>query len=193
MDKKELILAYEIKFAQLLANQVLVKPKLSPWMIFIPFIFIFYFQDFSAYKKQRKEFLANWLLTRKKVLNEVKKSIDKGRKPDTWQLAAQVGLKAAAMDKYDELLKVMVTHYTLLLKAKGDTYGALVKSAYGNRRQDFIFLINRMTEAEKNLNRALVPTLCKTVKDLASTIKKIERGSDKVHRLEINKFFPSVK
>jgi hypothetical protein len=50
MDNKELVLAHEKKFAALLANQVMVKPKLSAWMIFIPFIFIFYFQDFSKYK-----------------------------------------------------------------------------------------------------------------------------------------------
>jgi len=56
MDNKELVLAYEKKFAALLANEILVNPKLSAWMIFIPFIFIFYFQDFSAYKKQKKSF-----------------------------------------------------------------------------------------------------------------------------------------
>jgi len=193
MDNKELVLAHEKKFAALLANQVLVKPKLSAWMIFIPFIFIFYFQDFSAYKKQRKEFLTNWLLSRKKALNEAEEAIDQGRKPDTKLLADQANLKAKVTDKYHSLLKVMTTHYTLLLNAKGDTYGALVRSAYGTRQGDFLFFINQLTDAEKNLNKALVPQFRKTTQDVGSTIKKIEKGSDKLRRLEINEIFAPAK
>ncbi len=193
MDNKELVLAYEKKFAALLANQILVKPKLSAWMIFIPFIFIFYFQDFSAYKKQRKEFLANWLLSRKKALNEAEEAIDEGRKPDMKRLADQAKLKVKVTDKYEDLLKVMAKHYTLLLNAKGDTYEALVRSAYGNHQGEFLFFINLLSDAEKNLNKALIPQLRKTEEGVGATIKKIEKGSDKLRRLEINATFAPAK
>jgi len=193
MDNKELVLAYEKKFAALLATQVLVKPKLSAWMIFIPFIFIFYFQDFSAYKKQRKEFLYNWLLSRKKALNEAEEAIDQGRKPDMKRLAGQANLKIKVTDKYEGLLKVMAKHYTLLLNAKGDTYGALVRSAYGNHQGEFLFFINQLGDAEKNLNKALIPQLRKTEEGVGATIKKIEKASAKFRRLEINETFAPAK
>lgn len=189
MNNKELIMEYEKKFAARLANFVIVKPKLSVWMIFIPFIFIFYFQDFSKYKQQRKEFLENWFLSRKKALNEAEEAIDEGRKPDTACLANQADLKPKVADQYNRLLEVMVNHYTLLLKVKGDTYDALVRSAYGNRQGDFRFFINQLIDAEKALNKALVPQLRKTDEGVGATIKKIEKGSDKLRRQEVNEIF----
>lgn len=189
MNNKELVLAHEKKFAALLANQVLVKPKLSVWMIFIPFIFIFYFQDFSKYKHQRKEFLANWLLSRKKALNEAEQAVDEKRKPDTRTLADQADLKPKVVDKYEHLLKVMVTHYMALLKAGGESYEALVRSAYKNSRGEYLFFINQLTDAENTLNKALLPELRKTAQGVGATIKKIEKASDKLRRSEINEIF----
>jgi hypothetical protein len=193
MNKKELILVNEKKFAAILAGQVLVKPKLSPWMIFIPFIFIFYFQDFSKYKKQRKEFLDNWLLSRKKALNEAEQAIDEKRKPDTQKIADQANLKARVSGKYDRLLKVMADHYSLLLNAKGDSYGDLVRFAYKNRQGDFLFFVNQLMDAEIALNKALVPQLSKTSQGVKSTIKKIEKASEKLRHLEVKQIFESVK
>ena len=193
MDNKELVLAHEKKFAALLANQVLVKPKLSVWMIFIPFIFIFYFQDFSKYKNQRKEFLVNWLLSRKKALNEAEAAIDEKRKPDTKVLADQADLKPKVVGKYEHLLTVMVTHYTALLKAGGETYDDLVRSAYENRQGEYLFFINQLTEAEQALNKALLPELRKNSQNVGATIKKIENASGKLRRSEINEIFAPAK
>ena len=193
MNNKELILAHEKKFAAILSSHVLIKPKLSAWMIFIPFIFIYYFQDFSAYKKQRKEFLDNWLLSRRKALNEAEEAIGEGRKANTQHLADQANLKAKVSGKYDRLLKVMVNHYTLLLNAKGDTYYAMIRSAYGNRQGEFLFYLNQLTDAEKTLNKALAPQLRKTSEGVGATINKIEKESEKLRFLEVSKIFASVK
>jgi len=189
MNNKELILEYEKKFAARLAGLVLVKPKLSAWMIFIPFIFIFYFQDFAKYKKQRKEFLDNWFLSRKKALNEAEEAMDEGRKSDTQSLANQANLKPRVTDKYNRLLEIMVTHYILLLKIKGDTYDALVRSAYGNRQGGFRFFINQLTDAEMALNKALIPQLRKTSEGVGTIIKKIEKSAEKLRRQEVNEIF----
>jgi hypothetical protein len=193
MNNKELILEHDRKFAARLAAHVLVKPKLSVWMIFIPFIFIFYFQDFSKYKKQRKEFLDNWLLSRKKALNEAEEAIDEKRKPDTQRLALQANLKAKVTGKYDRFLAVMANHYTLLLTTGGDTYESLIRSAYRSRQGDFLFFINQLADAEKALNKALAPGLRRTSEGVGGTIKKIENGSDKLRRQEINKIFTPAK
>jgi len=192
-DHKPIILEREKKFAAELAGFIIIKPKLSVWMIFIPFIFIFYFQDFSKYKKQRKEFMENWVLSRKKALNEAEEARDEGRKPDTQGLAEQANLKPKITGKYHRFLKVMVDHYTLLLNVRGDTYEALVRSAYGNRQGEFLFFINRLTDAEKSLNKALAPGLRKTSEGVGATIKKIEKVSEKLRRMEAKKIFSSVK
>ncbi len=189
MDNKEVIWTHEKKFAARLANKVLVKPKLSAWMIFIPFIFIFYFQDFSAYKKQRKAFLDNWLLSRKKALNEAEEAMEENRKPDTASLAREADLKPKVHPLYESLLTVMAAHYTRELNAQGDTYHALVRSAYGNQKGDFVFFINQLAHAEHALNQALMPQLRKTSENVGATIKKIEKNSERIRRLEINEIF----
>ena len=101
----------------------------------------------------------------------------------------QANLKPKVTDKYDHLLSVMVTHYTCLLNAKGDTHEALVRSAYGNHQGEYLFFINQLTEAENALNKALLPQLRKTAQDVGPTIKKIEKGSEKLRRLEITEIF----
>ena len=189
MDSKELVLAYEKEFAARLAAQILNKPKLSAWMIFIPFIFIFYFQDFSKYKKQRADFLSNWLLSRKKALNEADLAIDENRTPDTKSLAEQADLKDKATGKYESLLKVLTTHYTRLLKARGDTYEALIRSVYKNSQGEYLFFINQLADAENALNKALLPQLRKEVPDAGTTIKKIEKETQKLRRSGINEIF----
>ncbi|RLC24695.1 MAG: hypothetical protein DRH93_03900 [Deltaproteobacteria bacterium] len=193
VDNKPVILEQEKKFAARLAGLVLVKPKLSAWMIFIPFIFIFYFQDFSKYKKQRKEFMDNWLLSRKKALNEAEDAKDEGRKTDTQYLAKQANLKPKVTGKYNRLLEIMANHYTLLLNAGGDTYETLVRSAYKNRQGEFLFFINQVSDAEKALNKALAPGLRKTSEGVGSTIKKIEKGSEELRRQDVKKIFVSEK
>ncbi len=192
MNNKEIVLANERTFAVLLANHVLAKPKLNSWMILIPFIFLFYFQDLSKYKQQRKDFVDNWLLSREKALDEAEKAIDEGRCPDTGTLARQANLKDKVTDKYDSLLDVMARHYTVLLNANGDTYEALVRSAYESRGE-FLHFINRLREAENSLNKALLPQLRKTAEDVDSTIEKIEKASENLRRLEIQEIFASAQ
>ncbi len=126
-------------------------------------------------------------------MHEAEEAINEGRKPDTQRLAEQTDLKAKVTGKYSRLLEVMVNHYTLLLNVRGDSYEALVRSAYGNRQGEFLFFINQLTDAEKNLNKALVPGLRKTSEGVGSTIKKIEKSSEKLRRQEVNVIFVSVK
>jgi hypothetical protein len=96
-------------------------------------------------------------------------------------------------DRYEQLLKVMIAHYTRLLNARGDTHAALVRSAYGNRQGEYLFFINQLTEAENALNKALLPQLRKTTENVGGTIKKIEHGSDRLRRSEIKEIFILLK
>ena len=190
MNQKDIILAHEREFAARLASRVIIKPKLSAWMIFIPVIFVFYFYDFSKYKKQRETFIDNWILSRKRMLNETSEALDEDWKPDMEALSrAATDLPEKSKKTYMALLKVLDGHYTRLLKADADTYPALVRSAYRGKKGDYLYYVNQLQDAEKALNKILAPQLKKTSPNAGETITKIETQSDKIRRREIDQFF----
>lgn len=186
---KDIILNHERKYAAQLGRLIMNKPKLSSLMIFIPFLFIFFIQELLRYKKARKEFSLNFLLSREKALKEAIEVLSEGRKTDTSAIAEQAGLPQKAAKKYADYLEVLTTHYISLLKGKGDDYEALIRSAYSNNKQDFEIFINRLTQAEKSLNKTLKPQLKKDQEGVAETIKKIEDGNNKLRRAEIELIF----
>ncbi len=181
-EKKELIIAQERKFAAQLGRHVLNKPQVHSWMIFIPFLFIFFIQDLMKYKKGRKEFSANYLLSNEKALQEAETALAEDRKPDTRAIAQKVNLSPTAQGKYADLMAVLADHYLHLLKVNGDSFEALVKSAYGNSRTNFLLFINQLKQAEKMLNQALMPKLNKTQKGAETIINKMEEGSNILRR-----------
>jgi hypothetical protein len=188
-DNKQLILKYERTFTAKLASAVLDKPKLSSWMIFIPFIFIFYIQDLMKYKKGRKEFMEHYLLSHEKALNEAYQAILESRKPDADILAKHADLTGKAMDMYADLLNVLSEHYTCLLKGNGDTYANLIKSAYGKNKTNLLLFFNRLDQAEKKLNKALSPKLKKSQPGVIDIIKKMEKSSDTQRRADIHDIY----
>ena len=86
-EKKNYILDYERKFAAQLGRAIMQKPKLSTWMVLIPFIFIFYFQDLSKYKNSRQDFSENYLHSRKIALEEAEAALAEHREHDTQAIA----------------------------------------------------------------------------------------------------------
>lgn len=185
INNKQLIMEYERTFSAKLASLVLNKPKLSSWMIFIPFIFIFFIQDLMKYKKGRKEFMDNYLLSHEKALTEAEKAINESRKPDTDSLAKKADLKGKSTEMYADLLTVLAKHYTCLLEASGDTYTNLIKSAYGNNSTNLLLFFNQLNQSEKMLNKALSPKLKKSETGIKDIIKKMEGYSDKLRRDDI--------
>ena len=188
-DKKELILTQERVFAAQLGRLVFSKPKLHTWMILIPFLFIFFIQDLMKYKKGRRAFSDNYLLSHERALNEAEDALIQEREPDAGAIARQADLKGKAQEKYAEFLTVLVEHYTCLLQAKGDSYESLIKSAYGNNRTNFLLYTNLLNQAEKKLNQALSPQLSKDQDGINDTIQKMEVGSNELRRTEVDQIF----
>jgi len=188
-DKKELILAQERKFAAQLGRHVLSKPKLHTWMILIPFLFVFFIQDLMKYKKGRRAFSDNYLLSHERALKEAEDALAQGRKPDAGAIARQADLQGKSQEKYAEFLTLLVEHYTCLLQAQGDSYESLVRSAYGNNRTNFLLFNNLLNQAEKKLNQALTKQLSKDQDGVAITIQKMEVGSNQLRRTEAEQIF----
>jgi hypothetical protein len=175
-EKIEMILAQEENFAWQLGRRVLTKPKLHTWMILIPFLFVFFIQDLLKYKKGRKAFSDNYLLSHEKALKEAEDALAQGRKPDAEAVARQASLEGTSQEKY-------------ALQTKGDSYQSLVKSAYGNSRTNFLLFINILNQAEKKLNQALTAQLSKKQEGVDLTIQKIEAASNELRRAEADQIF----
>lgn len=187
-EKKEVILGYERKFAAQLGREIMHKPKLSTWMVLIPFIFIFYFQDLSKYKQARKEFSDNYLLSRKKALREVEAALVEKRKPDLVVIADQAEIPLNARHKYGDLLSVLAGHYEALFNEDGDSYEDLLKSVYGKKGK-YLAYLDALGEAEKSLNKALKPGLEKSVEGYADLVENIENKSEKLRRQKAGEVF----
>ena len=188
-DKKELILAQERKFAAQLGRRVFSKPKLHSWMILIPFLFVFFIQDLMRYKKGRRAFSDNYLLSHEKALKEAEDALAQGRKPDAEAIANQADLQGKSQEKYAEFLTVLAEHYIWLLQAQGDSYESLVRSAYGNNRTNFLLFSNCLNQAEKKLNQALAPQLSKEEDGIDLTIQKMEVASNQLRRTDADHIF----
>ena len=187
-EKKKYIIEYERRFAAQLGRAIMQKPKLSSWMVLIPFIFIFYFQDLSKYKNGRKEFSENYLLSRKRALEEAEAAMAKPREHDTQAIARQAEISPAAQEKYGALLTVLSEHYSSLLQANGDSYEELLQATY-SRRKNYLTFLDKLAKTEKALNQALSPGLVESVEGVNGIVSSIEKYSEKIRRADAKEYF----
>ena len=187
-EKAAFIIAQEEVFAHTLALKVLDRPKLSIWMILIPVIFVYFFYRYQRFSSGRKAFCENYLVSRKRALNEALEVIRTGRKPDINALARQSSLPQEVREKNTEVLAVLVDHYIDLLHADGEDFPALVRSAY-KTRTNFLLFVNQLNQAEKALNRALEPHLAADSGDVSDIIDLINLHSDKIHKELLKEIF----
>ncbi len=159
LDKKyQLILDYEMKFADSVALDVLDKPILSIWMILIPIIFIFYFYGIARFKNNKKAFVDQYIKIRKKALSEAHDSVKSGKELNIEETATIKELSDIAQKSYKDLFILFYENYKKLFKSEGEDYPALIKFAYQNKA-DYLLFVEQITKAEKYLNAALKPDI----------------------------------
>ena len=81
-EKRDLILARETRFCHQVSAAVLDKPRLAIWMIIIPVFFVFYFWQLKRYSEGRRDFAANFLITRERALNSAYQAALNNADPD---------------------------------------------------------------------------------------------------------------
>jgi len=187
-EKGRMILAQERLFADILASRALSKPKPNVWMILIPIIFVFYMNDYKKYKDGRQVFANQYLMSRKRALDEAVASLTANRDPDLEPLVSVSDLPEAARQQYHDLLTVLIENYRDLLQTEGETVNDLVRAAYANKTNYLLFL-NRLNRAEKELNAALRPVLDDTDKEMGDVIMTIERSSEELRRSRAEEIF----
>lgn len=187
-EKSRLIFEHEQRFADILAAKVISKPKLSIWMILIPLIFVYYMNDWQRAKDGRKIFADNFLLTKKRALEEAVAAVQTGRGPDPTALADLSEMQEEARQKLADLFAVLIDHYTALLRADGDTFEALVRSAYKNRT-NYLLFYSRLNNAEKGLNATLKTQLSETTDGVNDIVGAIQKYSEELHRSDADHIF----
>jgi hypothetical protein len=137
---QERILAYD------LAKVLIHKPKVTVWMIMLPLLFLFFIQDLKKYKAAIGNFTDGFLKNKKIALDLALKSVREDISLEAMRTEWISESQPAAAEQpelfkkqTDEIVWLM-NHFRRLLTAGGQSYEALIKSAYCSLSayQDFI-------------------------------------------------------
>lgn len=187
-EKQQIILDYEHVFVERLAIKIYKKPQLSIWMILIPIIFIYFFQQLAKYKNEKRFFVKNYLLSPNRALNEAYEAIKQKREFDIEPLVQIADLKSYSIDPYRDLMSILAHHYTNLLNAKGNLYGDLILSAYPEKHL-YLQMMDSIADGWKTLNQTIVKELAETTPGAAETVKEIEIFSMEIRNKDTNVFY----
>ena len=188
--KKEWILNAEQGFARDLARAVIEVPKLSMWMILIPFILVYHVFRHNNAVKGRSAFAEHYLLSRRRSLEEACSALAGQKPPDIDAVVARaVDLPGTARPAYREWITVLVGHYSDLLQASGGNLRDLIHSVY-HSRSGYLLHLNQLNHLEKALNAAVRNHVAETSPDVTDTIARIESHSAELRRLQAETLFP---
>ena len=179
-QKKELILARELAFANAIGAAVFEKPKVSYWMVLIPLLFLYFIYRMQKYKSGRMKFDEDFMVTRRRALELAVESIEGDHRIDLHQEVRQYGLSEELEKPYVSWLNALVDHYRDLLMVEGGDYDTLVREAY-HTLTNYLLLLNRLNTAEKEFYAAIKPTLA-AAEGAAEIIATIEKESQQLRR-----------
>ena len=191
-QKHQIILEHEKRFADHLALKVLEKPKLSVWMILIPIIFVHYFHRIQKFNSGRSAFAENYMIVRKRALDEALEVIQTERTPDIEGLAKLSNLPESVNGPHLKMLDLLVSHYTDLMRSDGDTMESLVRSLY-KTRTNYLLFVNQLNQTERTLNSVLKPRLAGSVEGVDEIISAMEIHSEKFRRQSCRDSFSLIK
>ena len=183
------IIAYEHVFAFKLGEQVLEKPEMKTWMLFIPFVAVVHMYRRQKYLAARNKFVAGFLTTRQWALSEAGRVVADGKKKDVKTISSQAEMPETARESHIEIIDILVDNYVNLLEAPGENMDMLIRNAYGSRA-DYLQYMERLSRAESRFNAALEPHLNEKYNQATETIKKIEVVSGRMRKEEARRVFP---
>ncbi len=187
-DKRGFILENETVLAKNIARKLIYRPELSIWMIVIPVFFVYFFYQLNRSTNSRKEFVLQFVLTRKLILNEAYSASVDGEKPDFQEMAEYENVPDSAKEAYRGWAKVLFAHYQKLLSEDGSSYAELVRGRYENRGR-YLMILDQITKTENRFYKALHKELDDTVKGAGDVISTIEKFLSPLRRREANTIF----
>jgi len=184
VEKVDKILAAEEAFARRVALGVLVTAPQSVFHTLIPFMFIF---DFLKRGTVMRRYTGYFMFPRKLAVraaldilegdSKTKRLSDIEPEIETWLKTLKLN-SSGVHRKQMEIVQMFVENYLKLLEADGETYQALVKTAYDNRHNYEAYL-RRLASVEEELDKAIIETLG----DSEKLRQKIEAEREQVKRM----------
>jgi hypothetical protein len=186
--KKECILHAEEAFTWRVGQALFEKPAVSFWMILIPILLLYFIHLMQQYKLGIRKFEDQFMITRRSALNLATEALAGGIAPRIEVQVQSVGLAPALIPPYRAWLEALVRYYTTLLSADGDSFEALVRSAFTGRPA-FRQAMDGLSAVEKAFHTALNPRMSENT-DAAEIVATIESQSLSLRRELVNAIFP---
>lgn len=205
-QRLELVRAYEEDFAYRLGRVVVNKPKLNIWILLVPILLIYHFQEIRRFKENLPGFIHGFTRSKLLALREAaqERAAEAGIGPEVAELPG-VQVEAAGADpaaaagagsdqqeaigaRQEAERQVLKEHYRLLLDQSGEDYPALLRGGYPERAAYEGFL-GRLQQAESDLYQVLQAQLPPDSEELA-VISRLEREALRLRREEVRRLFP---
>ena len=186
--KKTLILERERYFANAVGSAVFEKPKISMWVIMIPFLFLHFVYRMQKYKMGRLKFDEDFMLTRRRAMDVAVDAVETGARPRVEEAVRDFGVPAALELPYGVWMRALAEYYMDLLKADGAAFEDLVRAAFRSRG-DFLLTLNRLNTVEKEFYDVLRPQLAAT-EGAVDIIATIISNSQRLRRELAQQIFP---
>ncbi|SDP68835.1 NF038143 family protein [Desulforhopalus singaporensis] len=187
--KKELILGHEQDFAKQVAGEIIDKPQLALWMILIPIFFVFYYFQLKRYRNGLQDFSSNFLVTRQRTLDAVVESVAANKPVNLESVIELSSTPTAVQQQYRAWLDQLAAHFLLLLKAEGDSYEELVRSAHG-KKSTYLVELKKLNRVEADFNRSLISHIPGEQDTFKTVIRSMQDCVKKIRHRQAADIFP---
>jgi hypothetical protein len=187
-QKRDILLQRELAFANAIGAAVFEKPKVSFWIVLIPFLFLYFIYRMQRYKSGRMKFDEEFMTTRRRAMAAALNALETKGLPDTDEVARNSGLPAPLQEPYLSWVKTLAEYYMDLLSADGENFESLVRAAYRSRTE-YLLILNRLTTVEREFYSALKPHM-DAAEEASDIIATIESQSQKLRRELAEQIFP---
>lgn len=187
-ENRILILDEELAFAQAVGASVVDKPKVTFWLVLIPILFLYFVYRMQQYKKSRKNFADEFMITRRRAMDIALEAIHSQRKVDVQGVEWIKELPSALRKPYVSWLEALVEYYKDLLVQRGEAFADLARSLFRNR-SEFLLALNRLSIIEKDYYSTLKP-LMKGTEGALDVISNMENTSRTLRRELAERIFP---
>jgi len=187
-EKRDLILDREKQFCHQVSAEILDKPKLGVWMILIPVFCVFYFYQLKRYSEGRREFAANFLITRERALNSAYTAMLEGTEVGIEEIVEAGDIPEHTQEEYRNWLMILTGHYLNLIRGRGTSFEGLIKSAYNSKKR-YIQFTEELNQVERVFNAKLLPHLDLDNSEVQEIVRKIENTTVKLRRQQVKEIF----
>ena len=183
--------------ARAVAAEVTGTFVLGVWDFMLPPLFAI---NMLKHHRAKEAFTLNFMFTKKLALEAARAMLQHGltKVNSLAQVEKHTSVILSSDQKgiYSEKVRLkqileidlLIDHYQKLLVSEGKNYSDMVKAAYGDR-EVFNTFLNRLTSAEKEVNRAALQTVGKNI-EAKDFVARMEKAVSRIRDRDLDNIFP---